>query len=182
MSCFNIAEPGIVILFSNDTMLCAKAKINAIVSCSRKTLMSQLKSLTINRGPISYAQTHEFNYKVDQQLKKDDNYRLLDDCLCQAEENIRDSLTIIIEYEMKEAFGDISYYIMGRKPPWNLDDVIYLLDKHWVAVFQFTFADAKLKVKNLIDMLQGYVKRRQSIIGLLMVVFTPSRTRAVPIF
>jgi hypothetical protein len=71
---------------------------------------------------------------------------------------------------------------MGRKPPWNLDDVIYLLDKHWVAVFQFTFADAKLKVKNLIDMLQGYVKRRQSIIGLLMVVFTPSRTRAVPIF
>jgi hypothetical protein len=51
-----------------------------------------------------------------------------------------------------------------------------------VAVFQFTFADAKLKVKNLIDMLQGYVKRRQSIIGLLMVVFTPSRTRAVPIF
>jgi rRNA-processing protein FCF1 len=55
------AEPGIVILFSNDTMLCAKAKINAIVSCSRKTLMSQLKSLTINRGPISYAQTHGNN-------------------------------------------------------------------------------------------------------------------------
>ena len=27
---------GVVVLFSNDTMLCAKAKINNVIACNRK--------------------------------------------------------------------------------------------------------------------------------------------------
>ena len=57
-------------------------------------------------------------------------YPPIDDCLCQAEGCVCDALSVAIDHEMKEVYGNLSLDIMVRKPPWNLEDVVYMLDKH----------------------------------------------------
>ena len=44
-------------------------------------------------------------------------------------------LSYIIEVEIKKAYDDLWLEIVNIKPPWTLDDVLQLLDKHWIAVF-----------------------------------------------
>lgn len=73
----------------------------------------------------------------------------------------------------------ISNDVMARKPPWSLEDVLFLFNKyciytvyiitvlllsfrHWIAVFSFTFGSSKMKIKKLLELLQEHMDNRQS--------------------
>ena len=47
-------EQGVVILFSNDTMLCAKAKINKIRACDRKVCSTTVDNRCLVVGIYFY--------------------------------------------------------------------------------------------------------------------------------
>lgn len=71
-------------------------------------------------------------------------------------------MSVAIDHEMKEVYGNLSLDIMVRKPPWNLEDVIYMLDKHWVAVFRYYFPHNTITTQEKVKGLLIHVRRSPS--------------------
>ena len=56
---------------------------------------------------------------------------------------------------MKLVFGDMWRKIVIVKPPWNLEDIIRCLDKHWIAVFSYIYSK---DFRQKFDYLNGLLK------------------------
>ncbi|XP_053178581.1 transcriptional protein SWT1 [Scomber japonicus] len=84
----------------------------------------------------------------DEERKKRD----LSTCVSELEDCLREVLSDVLEVEMKAAYEDLWQEILYVKPPWNLQDVLQCLKKHWIAVFGFIVPRKMLEtVLNLIN-------------------------------
>ncbi|KAM7011946.1 transcriptional protein SWT1 [Tautogolabrus adspersus] len=73
-------------------------------------------------------------------------------CVSELEDCLRVVLSEVLEVEMKAAYDDIWLEIVYVKPPWNLQDVLLCLKKHWIAVFGQVVSRRLLQnVQNLIN-------------------------------
>ncbi|XP_013413803.1 transcriptional protein SWT1-like [Lingula anatina] len=77
---------------------------------------------------------------------------------------LKDSLSMVLEKEMKEAFGDIWQEVVLRKPPWTLRDILECIDKHWMAVFgMFLNRQLSQVVKQLVQYFKSALGRNPSL-------------------
>ena len=82
-----------------------------------------------------------------------------DSVYCRASSVLRDSLAYCIEEHMVKIYEELWMTIVAVKPPWTLRDCLFLLSKHWVAVFGFVLPR---DTKKFVEILQDLVKRAES--------------------
>lgn len=167
LQCQNNYQDCLVVLLSNDKNLCNKAVIMGIKSFTQQNILSALPALGgIVRSPI------ENDRKADKPRNHNSNRRQpvetwnqsqtpakpvendansLDDVYCKVKSLIKESLSIILEREMKAVYDDIWLTIVFKKPPWTLKDVLECIKKHWIAVFGQIYNRSLIKsVENLL--------------------------------
>ncbi|KAM6962599.1 transcriptional protein SWT1 [Aplochiton taeniatus] len=59
----------------------------------------------------------------------------LSTCLSMLEDCLKNTLSQILEEEMKAAYDDLWTEIVYNKPPWGLEKLLQCFRKHWIAVF-----------------------------------------------
>ena len=82
-----------------------------------------------------------------------------DSIYCQASAVLRDALSCCIEEHMVKIYEELWMTIVAVKPPWTLRDCLFLLNKHWVAVFGFILPRYAQK---WVEILQDLVKKADS--------------------
>ncbi|XP_069120205.1 uncharacterized protein [Argopecten irradians] len=147
-----------VILLSNDKNLCTKAAILKIKACTRQSMIAGIEEL-LSKGsaemqrtpskknrPISPIRSPTGTSGSSRSRKKSgESYsEPADQILCKAKLLIKNSLSIVLEREMKVAYNDLWLEIVFRKPPWTLEDILDCFKKHWIAVFGMIY-NRKLK-------------------------------------
>jgi hypothetical protein len=82
-----------------------------------------------------------------------------DSIYCQASAVLRDALSCCIEEHMVKIYEELWMTIVAVKPPWTLRDCLFLLKKHWIAVFGFVLPRYAEK---WVETLQDLVKKADS--------------------
>ncbi|KPI92961.1 Transcriptional protein SWT1 [Papilio xuthus] len=115
--CLQQSERGkSVVLLSNDKNLCNKAVINGIKTMTVPDLMSMLEGRPRPiPDPSLYASVKHYELTM---------YQLLAN---------------ILENEMRARYKTLWEHVVCRPPPWDLQDVLFALLKHWIAVFHEVF-------------------------------------------
>ncbi|KPJ06878.1 Transcriptional protein SWT1 [Papilio machaon] len=115
--CLQQSERGkSVVLLSNDKNLCNKAVINGIKTMNVPDLMSMLEGKARPLpDPSLYASVKHYELTI---------YQLLAN---------------ILENEMRARYKTLWEHVVCRPPPWDLQDVLFALLKHWIAVFHEVF-------------------------------------------
>jgi len=126
-----------IVMLSNDRNLCNKAIITGVKAFGQKSILMDLRSL-FQSGAVAMRRNNHQDYdqesKIQEILAK--RRKQADDLACELQCILREGIAVIIETEMKEAYGDELWLsIVKIQPPWTLSDVFTLLAKHWVAVF-----------------------------------------------
>lgn len=115
-----------VVLLTMDKNLRNKAMVLNIPTYSKESLVSWLQYLQPNNEDSGKKQ--HTNNRLEQNLG--------DELQCDARKYLRTTLSVILEVEMKEAYGnDLWSTIVLKKPPWTMLDVLDCVYKHWIAVF-----------------------------------------------
>ena len=143
-----------VVLLSNDRNLCNKSIVSSIKAFSHQNILSGLKNIFKNETVI--APKYDFTnvttssalddltgnfiaVRKDLKVKQAEDVvkgRRADEFSCELQCILRDNFSKIIETEMMSAYGnDLWLNIVKIKPPWTLEDIFVLLEKHWIAVF-----------------------------------------------
>ncbi|XP_031557115.1 uncharacterized protein LOC116293784 [Actinia tenebrosa] len=130
---------GHSILFSNDQNLCSKAMVNGIRAFSHQSLIEGLKELmgsNQNRTVAlqgNYFKEYYEQLSIQQQLAE--KRAKADDILCELQCIMREGLSVVVEAEMRLAYDNLWDKIVYIKPPWTLQDLLIIINKHWIAVF-----------------------------------------------
>lgn len=103
-------------------------------------LSSLLPSSTATTTSLKFEE-HKFtnfslvsdDFHKPNQIKKNNNFDV--------EGSIIKYLGSILEYVMKDAYGDLWESIVLYKPPWSAIEVLKCFKKHWIAVFMDKFSD-----------------------------------------
>jgi hypothetical protein len=53
----------------------------------------------------------------------------------EVESVMRETLSLPLKQEMMNAFDHLWSTMVAKKPPWSLKDQLFLIDKHWIAVY-----------------------------------------------
>nr|XP_053651274.1 transcriptional protein SWT1-like [Cherax quadricarinatus] len=75
--------------------------------------------------------------------------------LCKINTSLKVTLSRILEFIMKDTYGDLWIKIVMRKPPWSINDVFSCWEKHWIAVMSDRFPG---EVKELIKKIKRIVE------------------------
>ncbi|RDD44435.1 Transcriptional protein SWT1 [Trichoplax sp. H2] len=163
------SKKNTVVLFSNDKNLCTKALINGIKTFNSKTIL-ELVYLGINVFQIEEIDTltmqdvHSIEMLEVGEFPNDAN-TCMRTSSCQTEDHtiswhaVVDNVRSVIEEvvpefvtsEFRRVFDDTWMDIVAVKPPWNCYELLYLLQKHWIAVFGNVLSRDS---KQFIDLLQ----------------------------
>jgi len=157
-----------IVMFSNDRNLCNKAMVGGIKAFSQQNLMMGIRSLyqngTVAIRKENYQEYYEA-YKVQEIIAKE--RKQADELSCELQCMLREGLSQVIEHEMKEAYGpDMWLHIVKIQPPWTLQDVFTLLEKHWIAVFGHVIQRNRLKI---VEELKKKFQDAEGIAGTLQV-------------
>ncbi|XP_077862737.1 transcriptional protein SWT1-like [Saccoglossus kowalevskii] len=141
-----------VILFTNDKNLCNKAISSDVQAFTKESLLKGIRELfgvdivspvrikksntNANQSKTSTQDTKSAKLNTAQ-TKEQKLKEFADDILCKLKARLREALSVVLETEMKNAFGDIWLSIVLIKPPWTMKDLIDCYNKHWIAVFGF---------------------------------------------
>ncbi|XP_028823678.1 transcriptional protein SWT1 [Denticeps clupeoides] len=172
---------GELVLCTNDKNLCSKATLSGVRAFSKADLQDEVDKhrrgvLTCLATPAQHAlcPTQSLLEKDMSSTERDEESRRstagaaidLDDIVCVLEDNLRRALSVILESEMKEAYGDLWFEIVYVKPPWKLCDLLQCVQKHWIAVFGIIVPRGLLtNVKMLRDFLNsGRPAERSSVL------------------
>ncbi|XP_032777614.2 uncharacterized protein LOC116916472 [Daphnia magna] len=161
-----------IILLSNDVLFCAKASANGIQPMQSANFIQILRQMLLvqttcgsGQGLTNFVKdTRHFSEDaLNETPGRTSNHQQgpcrenKDVCaasfLYQFEECIVDSISQLLEYEMKQVYEDIWHQIVLIKPPWNLRDLLRCIDKHWIAVFGYIYPkDMHQKLNHLSNM------------------------------
>lgn len=142
------ASNSSVIMLSNDKNLCNKAMIAGVKAFSQQNIMMGIRSM-FQSGTVAIRkenfQEYFDTYKVQEIIAE--RRKQADELSCELQCILREGLSTIIELDMKEAYGDdLWLQIVKIQPPWTLQDVLVLLEKHWIAVFGHIVERSVIKV------------------------------------
>ncbi|XP_057371119.1 transcriptional protein SWT1-like [Daphnia carinata] len=162
-----------IILLSNDVLFCAKASANGIQPMQSANFIPILRQMLLAETACGSGQGTLTNFvkntpnhsedSSDETPGRPSNHQQ-DPCrknevvnatsfLYQFEECIVDSMSQLLEYEMKQVYEDIWHQIVLIKPPWNFRDLLRCIDKHWIAVFGYIYPkDMQQKLNHLSNM------------------------------
>ncbi|XP_013149221.1 PREDICTED: transcriptional protein SWT1 [Papilio polytes] len=115
--CLQQAERGkSVVLLSNDKNLCSKAVVNGVATCGAAELSARVSPAPhAHLALAALAALHHCDRTI---------YQLLAN---------------ILETEMRARYKALWEHVVCRPPPWQLQDVLFALLKHWIAVFHEVF-------------------------------------------
>ncbi|XP_054240249.1 transcriptional protein SWT1 [Indicator indicator] len=130
---------AVVILCTDDKNLCNKAIVSEVKAFCKADLVKTLRNLNMNRHQDSAELQHS---KGDAELEKTGRgdaslTARFPNMLPDLEKNLGESLSCILETEMKIAYGNLWMEILYLKPPWTLINLLKCYKKHWMAVFGY---------------------------------------------
>lgn len=156
--CLSLKEQGSrVVLVSNDLNLRNKALINHIPSWSAQQVESNLRQrLGSGLGRCSLPEG-DSNQEVAQKLDRVPEVQQSREEACSEMCSIlRSTLTLVLESELKSAFGDLWLRVVAVKPPWTELTALECLLKHWIALTGLAFKRTlKPVVENLVSLLKS---------------------------
>ncbi|XP_012553626.1 transcriptional protein SWT1 isoform X1 [Hydra vulgaris] len=149
------ANQSHTVMLSNDRNLCNKAMTMGIKSFSQQSIMPGLRSLfgTIVVKKENYKEFYE-QRKIQEIVTR--RKKQADEISCELQCILREALARVVETEMKAAYGDDLWLkIVKIQPPWTLNDLFILLERHWIAVFGMILKRSLEKnITNLKEMFQ----------------------------
>ncbi|XP_048587290.1 uncharacterized protein LOC5502110 isoform X3 [Nematostella vectensis] len=130
------ASNGNAVLFSNDQNLCSKAMINGVRAFRSHNLIDGLRDMFKNKEIVVRADYFSDYYdELKAQEVLAERRAKADDIVCELQCIMREGLAVIVETEMRAAYEHLWEAIVCIKPPWTLQDLLHIIDKHWIAVF-----------------------------------------------
>ncbi|CAN7937085.1 unnamed protein product [Ixodes hexagonus] len=164
--CLSLKEQGSrVVLVSNDVNLRNKAMINNITTWSASEVESNLRQrLSGGHGRCispEGSNNQEAIQKWDQvpRIQQSREEACNEMCLI-----LRGSLTLVLESELKSAFGDLWLRVVAVKPPWTEVTALECLLKHWIALSGLAF---KRTLKPVVSDLVSLLKSRHELLDQL---------------
>ncbi|XP_074952871.1 transcriptional protein SWT1 isoform X4 [Phalacrocorax aristotelis] len=135
----NLFPRAVVILCTDDKNLCNKAIVSEVKAFCKADLVTALLNLNVNRHQ-NCAELQQS--KCDTEFEKTEGgdaslTAQIPSILPDLEKNLGESLSCILETEMKIAFGNLWMEILYLKPPWTLANLLKCYKKHWMAVFGY---------------------------------------------
>ncbi|XP_030626729.1 transcriptional protein SWT1 [Chanos chanos] len=142
--------PGVaLILCTNDKNLCSKALLSGVRALSKVDLERERyrKSLpnhsTVQQRPenpcpvMPPAQKGQPIRRSAEEAEGTSAAKAseLSVCMSVLESTLQGALSVVLEEEMKAAYGELWDEIVYLKPPWSLSDLLQCFRKHWIAVF-----------------------------------------------
>ncbi|GLH01759.1 uncharacterized protein GBIM_07822 [Gryllus bimaculatus] len=132
-----------VLLLTNDRNLFNKAVVNGVECCSAPKLTQELES----RRKLSSPSTSSCSILDDTKLPFHSTVQTIKQCVgVVLEELLRTEMVLVYDRKWSE--------IVVRKPPWTLNDILFCLLKHWVAVFRLVLPSA---ARELIEKIRTFV-------------------------
>jgi len=144
-----------MILLSNDIMFCTKASASGIEAMPKEQFVEKLSDMLASAPSLAQADVIPVIKVGVIPKKKVLNGVDASTFLSRFKQLLQIPLSHVIEYEMKLVFGDMWRKIVIVKPPWNLEDIIRCLDKHWIAVFSYIYSK---DFRQKFDYLNGLLK------------------------
>ncbi|ESO92752.1 hypothetical protein LOTGIDRAFT_120307, partial [Lottia gigantea] len=129
---------GNIVLLSDDFNLCNKATISDVSAFTKNV---SYNNLCLESGTLYIF----IRYTISGFEKSKHDLNLI---LCTVKEEIKRSLSVVLETEMKSAYNNIWKCIVLRKPPWSALDIMESIQKHWIGVFGLVLDRRK---KTLVD-------------------------------
>ncbi|XP_064310444.1 transcriptional protein SWT1 isoform X2 [Phalacrocorax carbo] len=135
----NLFPQAVVILCTDDKNLCNKAIVSEVKAFCKADLVTALLNLNVNRHQ-NCAELQQS--KCDTEFEKTEGgdaslTAQIPSIIPDLEKNLGESLSCILETEMKIAFGNLWMEILYLKPPWTLANLLKCYKKHWMAVFGY---------------------------------------------
>ncbi|KAM7304425.1 uncharacterized protein ISCGN_014325 [Ixodes scapularis] len=156
--CLSLKEQGSrVVLVSNDLNLRNKALINHIPSWSAQQVESNLRQRLGSGLGRCILPEEDSKQEVAQKLDTVSEAHQSREETCNEMCNIlRGTLTLVLESELKSAFGDLWLRVVAVKPPWTEVTALECLLKHWIALTGLAFKRTlKPVVENLVSLLKS---------------------------
>ncbi|CAN7990460.1 unnamed protein product, partial [Ixodes pacificus] len=154
-----------VVLVSNDLNLRNKALINHIPSWSAQQVESNLRQRlgsSLGRSSLPEGESkQEAAQKLDRVPEVQQSREEACSEMCSI---LRSTLTLVLESELKSAFGDLWLRVVAVKPPWTELTALECLLKHWIALTGLAF---KRTLKPVVENLVSLLKTRHELLDQL---------------
>ncbi|TRZ02410.1 hypothetical protein DNTS_034466 [Danionella cerebrum] len=157
-----------LLLCTNDKNLCSKALLSGVKAFSKADLVKEVEKTTttlLNYCPSNPAVPPPVGSvgKVENEQRNRQNHeeqQKLSECVSLLESCLQRVLSVVLEEEMKEVYGDLWTEIVYVKPPWTLEGVLKCFKKHWIAVFGMII---KRSLLSCVEMLSDWLCSGQSV-------------------
>ncbi|XP_023583896.1 transcriptional protein SWT1 isoform X2 [Trichechus manatus latirostris] len=135
---------SLVILCTDDRNLRNKGLISGVKSLSKEELSAELLNLSLNTDECHQPCISKHQLKAEATSLKESFEEksansglsiLLESIISELEKSLGTALSLILETEMKIAFGNLWMEMLYLKPPWTLIHLVQCFKKHWLAVF-----------------------------------------------